>query len=153
MSTATVLVLYMMCWKSCMASHTTSVVWRAAECHCRQLEFCYIYLKISSVQSFKYSGELYVTLTSKVVQVKWRAMNSITPLLFCLSGNQCCGSGSGSTGSTCFWASWIRILLSLSKNGKKNLDFYCSVTCFWLFTLEKRCKKYLQKVICRNFFF
>ncbi len=25
-------------------------------------------------------------------------------------------SGSGSTGSTCFWASWIRILLSLSKN-------------------------------------
>jgi hypothetical protein len=31
-----------------------------------------------------------------------------------------------------FWASWIRIrsLLSLSKNGKKNLDFYCFVTSF-----------------------
>ncbi len=28
--------------------------------------------------------------------------------------NQCCGSGS--TGSTCFWASWIRILPSLCKN-------------------------------------
>ncbi len=59
---------------------------------------------------------------------------------------QCCGSGSGSTGSTCFWASliririhlsevwiririllWIRIriLLSWSKCSKKNLDFYC----------------------------
>jgi hypothetical protein len=42
---------------------------------------------------------------------------------------QCCGSGSG---STCFWASWIRIwiLLTLSKNSKKNLDFYCFVTSF-----------------------
>jgi hypothetical protein len=53
---------------------------------------------------------------------------------------QCSGSesGSGSTGSTCFWASWIRIrlrvwiLLSLSKNSKENLDFY------------------LQKEICRK---
>jgi hypothetical protein len=56
---------------------------------------------------------------------------------------QCCGSGSesGSIGSTRFWASliriwiyklevWIRILLSLSKNSKKNLDFYCFVTSF-----------------------
>jgi hypothetical protein len=45
-----------------------------------------------------------------------------------LPAQQCCGSGSetGSTGSTCFWTSWIRIriLLSLSKNSKKNLDFY-----------------------------
>ncbi len=47
---------------------------------------------------------------------------------------QCCGSGSGSTGSTCFWASWIRILilLSLTKNSKKNLDFYC----FFLLLLD-----------------
>ncbi len=44
--------------------------------------------------------------------------------------HQCCGSESGSTGSTCFWAPWIRILLSLSKNSKKNLDFYCFVTSF-----------------------
>jgi hypothetical protein len=51
--------------------------------------------------------------------------------------NQCCGSESGSTGSTCFWAIrihysevwirirlWIRIriLLSSCKNSKKNLD-------------------------------
>ncbi len=48
---------------------------------------------------------------------------------------QCCGSESGSTGSTCFWSSWIRIqseawiriwiririLLSSSKNSKKTL--------------------------------
>jgi hypothetical protein len=52
---------------------------------------------------------------------------------------QCCGSEYGSTDSTCFWASWIRIhysevwiriLLSLIKNSKKNLDFYCFVTSF-----------------------
>jgi hypothetical protein len=46
--------------------------------------------------------------------------------------NQCCGSGSesGCTGSTSFWASRIRILLSLSKNRKKSLDFYCLATSF-----------------------
>ncbi len=56
---------------------------------------------------------------------------------------QCCGSGSesGSNGSTCFWASririhwsdvWIRIriLLSSCKNSKKNLDSYYLVTLF-----------------------
>jgi hypothetical protein len=31
----------------------------------------------------------------------------------------------------------IRILLSLSKNSKKNLDFYCFVTSFLLFSFEK----------------
>ncbi len=45
---------------------------------------------------------------------------------------QCCGSGSesgsGSTGSTCFWASRIRILLSSCKTSKKNLDSYYFVT-------------------------
>jgi hypothetical protein len=36
------------------------------------------------------------------------------------------------SGSTCFLASWIRIrtLLPLSRNSKKNLDFYCFVTSF-----------------------
>jgi hypothetical protein len=38
---------------------------------------------------------------------------------------QCCGSGS--VGSVCFWTSWIRILLSSSKNCKKNFDSYCFV--------------------------
>jgi hypothetical protein len=46
---------------------------------------------------------------------------------------QCCGSGS--TGSTCFWASWI--LLSLSKNSKKNLDFFCFETSFLLLLFVK----------------
>ncbi len=41
----------------------------------------------------------------------------------------CCGSES--TGSTCFW-----ILLSPSKNSKKNLDSYCFVTSFGLFIFE-----------------
>jgi hypothetical protein len=56
---------------------------------------------------------------------------------------QCCGSGSESGGSIYFWASPIRIhwsekririllrtriLLSLSKNSKKNIDSYCFVT-------------------------
>jgi hypothetical protein len=47
----------------------------------------------------------------------------------------------------CFWASWIwirkpevriwiRILLSSSKNSKKNIDSYCYVTSLWLFTLK-----------------
>ncbi len=62
---------------------------------------------------------------------------------------QCCGSESGSTGSTCFWASWIRIrihqsevwiririLLSPSKKSKKNLASYCFVPSFWLFIFE-----------------
>ncbi len=37
-------------------------------------------------------------------------------------------SGSGSTGSTCFWTSRIRILLSSCKNSKKNPDSYYFVT-------------------------
>jgi hypothetical protein len=50
--------------------------------------------------------------------------------------NQCCGSGSGSTGSTCFWASRIRILLSSCKNSKKNLDSYYFVTLSDYLSLE-----------------
>jgi SpoVK/Ycf46/Vps4 family AAA+-type ATPase len=46
--------------------------------------------------------------------------------------NQCSGSG-----STCFWASRIWILISTSKNSKKNLDSYCCVTSFGLFIFEK----------------
>ncbi len=46
-----------------------------------------------------------------------------------------------------FWASWIRIriLLSSSKNSKKNFDFYFFVTSFRLFTLEKWCKSTFKK--------
>jgi hypothetical protein len=49
------------------------------------------------------------------------------------------------SGSTCFWASririhlsevWIRILLSSSKNSKKNLDSNCFVTSFGLLSLK-----------------
>jgi hypothetical protein len=48
---------------------------------------------------------------------------------------QYCGSGSGSSGSTCFWASWI--LLSPSKKKvRKILASYCFVTSFWLFIFE-----------------
>jgi hypothetical protein len=58
--------------------------------------------------------------------------------VWALPSRQCCGCG-----STCFWASWIRIhqsevwiririwiLLSQSINSKKNLDSYCFVTSF-----------------------
>jgi hypothetical protein len=46
--------------------------------------------------------------------------------------HQCCGSESES-GSTCFWASRIRTLLSSRKNSKKNLDSYYFVTLFaWI---------------------
>jgi hypothetical protein len=49
-----------------------------------------------------------------------------------ISGSFKQSCGSGSTGSTYFWASWIRIriLLLLSKNSKKNLVFYFFVTSF-----------------------
>jgi hypothetical protein len=46
-------------------------------------------------------------------------------------------------GSTCFRASRIRIriLLSSSKNNKKNINsYYCIVTSLWLFTFEEWCK-------------
>ncbi len=61
---------------------------------------------------------------------------------------QCCGSGSGPVGSVCFWSHgsgsisqkvWIRVLLSISKNSKKNLDSYCFVTSFWHFIFAKLC--------------
>ncbi len=84
---------------------------------------------------------------------------------------QCCGSGSesGSTGSTCFWASriwirihqsevwirirlWIRILLSLCKNSKKNLDSYYFVTLFDFLSLKNDVnvpsKSTKQKKLC-----
>ncbi len=50
------------------------------------------------------------------------------------TSNQCCGSGS--TGSTCFWASRIRILLSSCKNSEKNLDSYYFVTLFDFLSLK-----------------
>ncbi len=72
--------------------------------------------------------------------------------------------GSGSVGSVCFCTSWIQILISSSKNSKKNLDSYCFVTSFWLYifwlyTFEKWCKfKFilfyttnLQKFLANNF--
>ncbi len=55
---------------------------------------------------------------------------------------QCCGSGS--TGSTCFWASRIRILLSSCKNSRKTLI----TTILWLFLsfyLWKGCKCTFKK--------
>ncbi len=69
-------------------------------------------------------------------------------------GKKCCGSAS--LGSICFWAfriwiHWseilirIRILLSSSKNSKKNIDSYCVVTSLWLFIFEKRCKCTFKK--------
>jgi hypothetical protein len=88
---------------------------------------------------------------------------------------QCCGSGSksgsGSTGSTCFWASririhysevwtrirlwiWIRIriLLSSCKNSKKNLDSYYFVTLFDFLSLKNdvnvASKSNKQKKLC-----
>ncbi len=42
---------------------------------------------------------------------------------------QCCGSGSESVQAVCHQAR-IRILLSPSKNSKKNYDSYCFVTFF-----------------------
>ncbi len=78
---------------------------------------------------------------------------------------QCCGSESGSSDPNVFGppgsgsrfisqrygsgsGSGIRILLSSSKNSKKNLDSYCFVTSFWLFIFAIWCKCTFKK----NFF-
>jgi hypothetical protein len=69
--------------------------------------------------------------------------------------SQCCGSGSG---SICLWASqiWIhygsqeiriRILLSSSKNSKKNIDFLLFCDFCMTFYLWKMMYIYLKKVI------
>jgi hypothetical protein len=77
------------------------------------------------------------------------------------ASNQCCGSGSES-GSTCFWASriririllWIRIriLLSSCKNSKKNLDSSYFVTLFEFLSLKNdvnvASKSHKQKKLC-----
>ena len=75
--------------------------------------------------------------------------------------NQCCGSGSesgsGSTGSTCFWASRIRILLSSCKNRKKNLDSYDFLTPFDFLSLKNdvnvATKSNEQKKLCKKISF
>ncbi len=58
-------------------------------------------------------------------------------------------------GSICFWVSririhlsWIRILISSSKNSKNNIDSYCFVTSLLLIYL--RTMMYLQKVISKK---
>ncbi len=73
-------------------------------------------------------------------------------LCFCaglLLIEQCCGSGSGSVESVCFWAfrirlSQVRLRLQIlplsSKNSKKNVNFYCSVTSLLLFIFKELCK-------------
>jgi hypothetical protein len=49
---------------------------------------------------------------------------------------------------------WIRILLSSSKNRKKNLDFYCFVTSFRLFFIfENEGKMPSKSNKQKNFFF
>jgi hypothetical protein len=63
------------------------------------------------------------------------SLHSVTCLPPQLPQNQCCRSGPGK--SICFRASRIRILLSASKNSKKNIDSYCFVTSLWLFIFEK----------------
>jgi hypothetical protein len=46
---------------------------------------------------------------------------------------------------------WIRILLSSSKNSKKNLDFYRFVTYFGLYIFEKLCKCTFKNNKQKNF--
>jgi hypothetical protein len=84
-------------------------------------------LPVSEIEQEKLGSEEKIF----VKKIRMKAVFPTIPHIFycnCLplnlSGSE---SGSGSTGSTCFWASWfrIRILLSPSKNSEKNLDSYC----------------------------
>jgi hypothetical protein len=78
-----------------------------------------------------------VRLEKETVQQKEIEISRLHGQVFLQCFGSVCESGSKSTGSTCFWASWIRIILSSSNNSKKNLDSYCFVTSFGLFILEK----------------
>jgi hypothetical protein len=61
------------------------------------------------------------------------------------------GSGSGSISQKCGYGSGAIYHPSIIKqNSKKNLEFYCFVTYFILFSVKKM---YLQKVISRKTFF
>ncbi len=86
---------------------------------------------------------------------------------FCLQ--RCCGSEFGFVGSVSFWGLdpdpdplvrgtvWIRILLSASKNSKKNLDSYCFVTLFLYCSFKNDVnlpsKSNKQKNFTKNLFF
>jgi hypothetical protein len=63
-------------------------------------------------------------------------------------------SGYGTTGSTCFLAYWIRILLSLCKNDYKNLEFYYFVTLVDFLSLKNNVnvpsKSNNQKKLCKK---
>jgi hypothetical protein len=87
----------------------------------------------------------------------------LTSVLFVLTfgagvwWNQCWGSESG---STCLWASLIRIRIISQrygsgsfKNSMKNLDFNCFVTSIWRFTFENWWKRTLNKWYGENLFF
>jgi hypothetical protein len=106
----------------------------------------------------KESGQALGTYEDLEPEFSFRtALTQVQNLLPCQqcskSGSGSTDSGSGSSGSTCFWASWIRIrlhqsevwirirlrilvLLSSCKNSKKNLDSYFFVTLFELLSLK-----------------
>ncbi len=87
------------------------------------------------------------------------------------AGRLCCGSGSKygsrSTGSTCFWASWIQVVRGMapdpdlvlepdpepSKYSKKHLDSYYFLTSFWLFIIENDVNVPSKSEKQKNFFF
>jgi hypothetical protein len=54
-------------------------------------------------------GEITVILHTTQFNAKKGDSFYIPPKVSFSSFFQCCESGSGFTGSTCFWASWIRI--------------------------------------------
>jgi hypothetical protein len=87
----------------------------------RSHEFCY-YLNRKMLYP-----KLDICKYKTVLRIKFFGLSNPVPYM-----NQCSGSESG---STCFWASRIRIriLLSSSKTSKKNLGSYCFVTYFGLF--------------------
>ncbi len=60
--------------------------------------------------------------------------------------------GSGSISQRYGSAIRIRILLSASKNSKKNLDSYCFVTSFGLFIFEIWCKCTFKEISSKTFF-
>ncbi len=72
--------------------------------------------------------------------VRRRSCNGYLNILHTYWFYQCCGSGSGSVGPMSEIRIRIQMLLSSSKNSKKNIDSYCFVTHVCLI-FEKWCRK------------
>ncbi len=110
--------------RSCDVFIKTSFIW--FHINCTEKSHCKIqninrgsYLNKEQIILSKYFRSIlcpvsFIKCLKRLDLNEWQAWHAILELYvwsWSLGDNKCCGSGSesGTTGSTCFWASWIRI--------------------------------------------